>query len=263
MSHLKIGIDFVYFLYYNSNNKKQKRIIMYYTQKEVLDIALRHKRSVAKVSRIIDICEKYGVKAIGNVFSKSPEDLEEIIKICKNNKINIDSHRNVLSINPDVLTEIINICKENHLEMISEVFKRTPQQLKDSIDYVKRFGKEHVVTSIIIKDAEKLKASLPLVRFLGLLPYTHMDASIFDLTGDEIAERTGVLEYLGKPLHKPNRYIHVDRVDRLYTLSNESFENYCIENCISQHVRDYRKNEIFNKIKAAIARNNKQKNSTM
>jgi hypothetical protein len=229
---------------YNIDNGNIKGEIML-SQNMITSLAKKHKVSMDRICQIADLCEQYGVRPTGDVFRKTPEDFEKIMNICKAEKINPEEFRTMFARNVAVIQEIIDICHENNMKLKPVVFGAKPDKFRESIAYIKsNFGSRYVDLHIAMRDVEKLKESMPVMRTLGLLPYTLHDASVFDLTRDEILERTGCLRYLGVKPHKVTRYIQVDRIDRIYTLSKSAFEDYCYVNCIPASIRKYHKEQL-------------------
>ena len=59
--------------------------IIMLSQMEILRISKGRRISPEKICRIADVCEKYGIMPHGNVFRRTPEDLEKIILMLKEN----------------------------------------------------------------------------------------------------------------------------------------------------------------------------------
>lgn len=220
------------------------------SQNTIMKLAKQHEISMQRVCEVADMCEKYGVSPTGNVYKRKPEDIEKIVLLCKARHINPQDNRLVFSKPPEEVEKIMNLCDEFNIPIEAHLFRCNYEDLRHSAIFVKMFfGQKYLTPSIITRKVETLRESMPLVKKLGLLPYTKYDASIFDLSKEEIMERTGVLLYLSIPLHKINRELREDRVNRVYTLSKESFENYCDENRLSNGIREMQRQRVENIVK--------------
>lgn len=222
------------------------------SQMKVLELAKTHKMSPEKVCRIADVCDKYGIQVYGSVFKRTPEDLESIILTLKENNLNPNEYRMAFCKKPEAVQDIIDICKNNRLKIEAHLFGRKAEQLKDSIHYVKsHYGDFYVTSSIVAKDVDKLKVSMPIFKTMGLLRYTRLDASVFELSREEIMERTGVLTYLGEKLHRYGRDTGEDRINHVYVLSEESFDSFCYVNGVHKPTRQRQAERVEKIIKAA------------
>jgi len=80
---------------------------------------------------------------------------------------------------------------------------------------------------------------MPLLQKMGLLKYALNESTILGLNEEQILERTAILMYLGKPVHKIQRYAQEDRFNIIYSLTEEKYEKFIIENSISDKTRKY------------------------
>lgn len=220
------------------------------SQNTIMSLAKKYKLPMEKVCEIADVCEKYGIKPTGDVFRRTPEDIEKMVQTSKIAKIDPEQYRTMFSQTPAVVQEIVDICMENKIKIEPSVFRVNPKKFRESIEYIKsNYGERYVKLHIAMRDVEKLKVSMPLFNTLGLLPYTLIDASVFDLTRDQIVERTAVLLYSGVPLHKVTRYNQVDRINRAYTLSESAWDDLCYcELCVHEKTRQYQKERFEEKL---------------
>ena len=228
------------------------------SQTTIMRLARLHEISMERVCQIADICEKHGLKPNGNVFRRKPEDIEEIVRLCRENNIDPEQNRNVFGKSASTIRRIIEICNENNVPLESHIFVSKPEDLQASAEYIRQhYGEIYIHAGTITNKVENLKETMPIVRILGLLPYTRMDGSIFSLTKDELLERAGVLIHYGIPLHKRNDVLAVDRVNKVFTLSKESWEEYCQQHIINELVREQSKRRVIQMIKSAIAQSRK------
>ena len=208
------------------------------SEMEVLKISKARRITPERVCQVADVCEKYRISPHGNVFRRTAEDLEKIILLLQKNGLNPDKTRMAFLKTPEDVEEIIKICKENTFKIEPYLFDRQPEQLQDSIRYVKgTYGDSYVIPSIVTKDVEKLTVSMPLFKLMGILRYTRLDASVFELSREEIIERTGVITYLGDRLHRIGSHSGEDRINHVYVLSEEGFDNYCYINGVNEKIK--------------------------
>ena len=231
------------------------------SQMKVLELAKTHSMSPEKVCKIADVCDKYGIQATGSVFKRTPEDLESIILTLKENGLNPNEFRMAFCKKPEAVQDIIEICKNHRVKIESHLFGRKAEQLRDSIHYIKsHYGDFYVTSNIIAKDVEKLKVTMPIFKMMGLLRYTRLDASVFELTREDIIDRTGVLTYLGEPLHRYGRDTGEDRINHCYVLSKNSFDDWCYSMGVHESARKFqaqRIEKIFTKAEQEMEANKK------
>lgn len=226
------------------------------TEEKVLYLSKKYDVSPEKVRRVESICVKYGISLKFNVFKVSTDNLQKVIDILIKNGLEPEEYRTALREKPEHVETIIKICKDNGLDIESQLFENIPpERIEQSIDYVrKKYGNGYVITHIVMRDPNKLSESMPVFKSLGLLRYTRLDASVFDLTKEEIIDRTAVLTYLGEPLHRPGRHSKIDRINRVFTYSKEKFENYCEEFGVTPHIRKANYERVVRIMKAFEAR---------
>ena len=230
------------------------------SQTQILNCAKIHKIPMEYICQIADICDDFGVPVKGTMFKRLPEDVKKLLQICQDNGIDVSKCASIFNRLPEDAQDIIDICHEENMVLEAQLFDRHPDRIKESIKYVKEnFGPSYVYSRVVMRDVENLKASIPTVKSLGILSYAIHDPSIFDLTRDEILERAGVLYYLMLPLHDETEKSKRDRLNKIFGLSKEKFEDYCQENKAFDNVRkDY--TEIIRQRVEAVERNREKKN---
>ena len=99
------------------------------------------------------------------------------------------------------IEKIVKVCKENKIEITGSVFTKNPKQLKENIEYIsKNFGNEYIKPLIVSKSKKNLEKVLPFLQEKGVLPVVLSSASILAFTKDEIAERMEYLQKHCKPI---------------------------------------------------------------
>ena len=151
-----------------------------------------HKTS-EEIEKIIKVCRENNIPITGSVFQKTAEDIEKIIKVCKENNIPITG--SVFHKTSEDIEKIIKVCIENNIAITGSVFIKTSEEIEKSINYIKEnYGQAYLKPLIINKNVEHLKNVLPYLESLGVLPYVVKSASILTLTLDEIKERKDFVE---------------------------------------------------------------------
>ena len=157
------------------------------------------KRNAEEIEEIVKVCKENKMEITGNVLLRSAEEIIEIVKVCKENKIEITG--SVFLKSAEEIIEIVEVCKENKIEITGSVFTKNSKQLKENIEYVsKNFGKKYIKPLIVSKSKKNLEKVLPFLQEKGVLPVVLSSASILALTKDEIAERMEYLQKQGKPI---------------------------------------------------------------
>lgn len=219
------------------------------SQKMIMNLSKKHSISMERVCRTADICERYNIKPTGNVFRRTPEEIEELVKICKSVNINPEKSRTVFSQPPSAIQEIINICNEHGITIDPTIFNANPKKMRESIQYIEScFGSKYVNLRTAMIDVEKLRDSMPTLQSMGLLPYTLYNSNVFELSRDEIIERAGVLQYLGIPVHVIGSKTREDKINKVFNLSKKSYDDYCYIHCVNEKIRAFYKKRLEERI---------------
>ena len=109
----------------------------------------------------------------GGVFRKTPEELNDIVKICKNNNIKITG----------------------------SIFLKSYSELNETISFIKtNYDESYLLSLIINKNVCHLKETFSYLDELGALSVVKNSAAILTLSLDEIKERKKAIIELGEPL---------------------------------------------------------------
>ena len=215
------------------------------TQMEILKLAKELESTPETVCKIVDVCEKYDLDIKGNVFKQSPENIESICITLLQHNLKPNTHRMAFEKKPETVEKIIEVCEQNKIPVEPHIFRKKPQELTDCINWIRaNYGNYYVLAHTVMTDLDKLKESMPTLQTLGLLLYSRQDPAIFSLSRDEIIERTGILTYLGLPLHHVNRVSQLDRIHRAFTFSSKSFDDFCYINGMHEPQRKLCKDRI-------------------
>ena len=129
------------------------------------------------------------------------------------------------------IEKIIKVCRENNIAIIgSGVFIKTSEEIEKSVDYIKEnYGQAYLTPLIINKNVEHLKNVLPYLESLGVLPYVIKSASILTLTLDEIKERKDFIESNNDTLVLQN-----GRFNSIFGLSRAIYKKLTNKNSITK-----------------------------
>ena len=194
-------------------------------------------RSAKEIEEIIKVCKENGIEATGNVFMRSAKEIEEIIKVCKEN--GIEATGSVFMKSAKEIEEIIKVCNENGIEITGSIFKKSPKQLKENIEFIKQnYGEEYLTPLIISKNLKNFQKILPYLQSIGVLETVKNSASILSLTLEEIQERQAFAEKIGEPIVKNGRF------NSIFGLSRKNYQ---------KKVKEFaEKQELIGEIKGAI-----------
>ena len=194
------------------------------------------------VERIQEIEERCPELTKNNVLSaaisrKTIQEIEEIIKVCKENEI--EATGTVLMKSAKEIKEIIKVCKENGIEITGSIFQKSSKQLKENIEFIKQnYGEDYLTPLIISKNLKNLQKILPYLQSIGVLETVKNSASILSLTLEEIQERQSFIERIGEPIVKNGRF------NSIFGLSRKNYQ---------KKVKEFaEKQELIGEIKGAI-----------
>ena len=156
-------------------------------------------KSAEEIEKIVKVCKEKGIEPKGTVFSKSAEEIEKIVKVCKENGIELTGA--VFSKSAEEIEEIVKVCKENKIEITGSIFQRSLKQLRENIDYIRdNYGDEYLKTLIVTKNIKNLKTVMPYLQRKCLLDILQNNSTILSLTLDEIRERESFLKSVGESI---------------------------------------------------------------
>ena len=158
---------------------------------DVILSALISKKDMDEIEKIVLVCQKYNIAITGSVFSKKAEEIEKIVLVCQ--KYNI--------------------------AITGSVFLKTAEEIEDSCIYIEsKYGDVYLKALIVNKNKKHLEKVLPYLEELGVLPIVINSASILTLKLEEIIERKSVLDKLGEPMVKKNKF------NSIFGLSRKNYQ---------------------------------------
>ncbi len=206
----------------------------------IKQIKKTYKWKEERVRGVYEVCEKYGVEPYGDVFLRTPEDVEAIILMLRARGYNPDTMKMCFRRTAKDVDAILKICDKFNIIVEPILFDKHVEDILEAVRYVGvNFGRKYLRSSILIKDLENLKVSMPALKKFGLLKYLGRDTGVLDLTEEEIKERTAIIMYLGEPIHKIWRYSKEDSLNQIYSLKRKTYEDFIVKNSISDKTRKY------------------------
>lgn len=179
------------------------------TDRQIRYIAKTKGLPKEKIKRIIEECEKYGIPTKGYVFRREPEEIAQIVELCKDYNLDYNKNDAIFNQTPADAKIIIKLCIINRLRINNKFFE---------------------------KNAEQLTQSIPVLKDLGIVRFVQNTPSVLNLTAEQIWQRCGALYYLNVPLHKIGRYSQDDKLHMVFTYSEEKFHEFLEKHSIANHI---------------------------
>ena len=163
------------------------------------------KRTAHEIEEIIKICKENGIEATGSVFKRTAKEIDDIVKVCKANEIKITG--SVFLKTAQETEEIVQICQKNAIKITGSIFQRNAKQLKENIEFIREnYGKEYLTTLIVSKNLKNLQEVLPYLQSIGVLDKVKSNAAILSLTLEEVRERQAFVESKGETIIKNGKF---------------------------------------------------------
>ena len=118
-------------------------------------------KSAKEIEEIIKVCKENGIETTGTVFQRTAKEIEEIIKVCKEN--GIEATGTVFIKSAKEIEEIIKVCKENGIEATGNVFQRTAKEIEKIIKVCNE-NKIEITGSIFLKKSKQLKENIEFIK---------------------------------------------------------------------------------------------------
>lgn len=117
------------------------------------------------VEEIIKLCKDNNIEITGSVFNKSALEVEKIIKVCREN--GIAPTGNVFLKTPEEVAKIINLCNDNNVKITGSVFMRTSGEI-EKIIRVCNDNNIKITASVFQKSARQIQESINICNRYGL-----------------------------------------------------------------------------------------------
>ena len=162
-------------------------------------------RTPEELEDIVKVCVENNIEVTGSLFRKKVKDIKDTLDVCRRHNVEVMS--SMFRKSPEEVEKIISLCEEKQVEMTGTIFMNSVDELKQSIDYVdEKYGKRYLKSLIVVHSREYLSKVLPYLERLEVLPYVLNTGSILNLKQEEIEERRLVLEECGMPMIKNNKF---------------------------------------------------------
>ena len=158
------------------------------------------RRKFEELVEMIKVCKRLGIDVKGSVFKRTTKEIEEIYNI-NMELLGEKPSPNTFNKKPDEVRKIIEVCKKNNINVTGTVYRRHPEELEETIDFVKNtFGSEYLTPQVIIEDKKHLQVILSYLFGKGLLSVIINSPSILRLTITEIVDRESYISNCNQEL---------------------------------------------------------------
>ena len=119
---------------------------------------------------------------------------------------------------PEQVLEIIKLCKEYQIPITGTVFQKHPKELENTINFIREeYGEDYLLPSIVICDKEHIQRVFAYLKGKRCLEVVKTSPSILRLTIMEIVERESIIKNLDQP------FIVGDRFNPIFGLSRKNY----------------------------------------
>ena len=153
------------------------------------------KKNFKSIKEIIDTCKVLEIPIYGEVYKRTPNEIRKIYEYFQQ-LLDKEPMNSSFTKTPEEVKEIIELLLGNNIEINSLVFYKKPKELEESIKFIKDYHKypdnddyrNYLLPQIIIYDKNQLSR---VFSYLGKrrLSFVKEDASILKLSIEEISER--------------------------------------------------------------------------
>ena len=156
-------------------------------KKTILQAAVS-KFSVEECQKIVKVCKENKIEITGSVFFKSAEEIEKIVKVCKENKIEITG--SVFLKSAEEIKEIVKVCKENKIEITGSVFRRSAEEIEEIVKVCEE-NKIEITGSVFKRSAEEIEKIVKVCKENKI----EITGSVFTKNPKQLKEN---IEYISK-----------------------------------------------------------------
>ena len=162
------------------------------------------RRNAKEFKEIIATCERLGIEPKGSIFRRTGKEIEEIFNI-SNELLGEVPSPNTFNKKPQEVRKIIELCIKNNIKVTGTIYRKTANELEETINYVKEyFGEEYLIPQVIIETKEHLQGVLGYLRGKRLLDVLIKSPSILKLTLIEIIDREGYISQINQKIVTEN-----------------------------------------------------------
>ena len=202
---------------FNKTAEEIEKIILVCQKYNIAITGSVFSKKAEEIEKIVLVCKKYNLEISGSVFNKTAEEIEKIVLVCK--KYNLEISGNVFLKTAEEIEKIVLVCQKYNIAITGSVFNKTAEEIEDSCIYIEsKYGDVYLKALIVNKNKKHLEKVLPYLEELGVLPIVINSASILTLKLEEIIERKSVLDKLGEPMVKKNKF------NSIFGLSRKNYQ---------------------------------------
>ena len=148
--------------------------------------------SVEECQKIVKVCKENKIEITGSVFKRSAEEIIEIVEVCKENKIEITG--SVFLKSAEEIEEIVKVCKENKVEITGSVFRKSAEEIEEIVEVCKE-NKIEITGSVFLKSAEEIEKIVKVCKENKM----EITGSVFTKNPKQLKEN---IEYVSKNFGK-------------------------------------------------------------
>ena len=149
-----------------------------FKKKNVLQAACSRWK-IEEIKEIAKVCRENKIEITGSIFKKSAEEIEKIVKVCKENKIEITG--SVFHSSAEKIEKIVKVCKENGIEPTGNVFYSSAEEIEKIVKVCKETGIE-LTGTVFSKSAEEIEKIVRVCKENGIEP----TGNVFHSSAEEI-----------------------------------------------------------------------------
>jgi len=143
-------------------------------------------KSASEIEEIIEVCRKNKIEISGGVFKRSASEIEEIIEVCRKNKIEIS--RNIFTKKALEIEKIIEVCRKNNIKISGSVFIKSASEIEEIIEICRK-NKIEISGSVFKRNASEIEEIIEVCRKNKI----EISGSVFKRSAEEIEKN---IEYI-------------------------------------------------------------------
>ena len=134
------------------------------TKNNVISAAISRK-SLQEIEEIIRVCKENKIEITGSMFRKTAQEIEEIIRVCQENGIKATG--TVFKSKAQEIEKVIRVCKENGIEATGTVFLRTAQEIQEIIKICQE-NEIEITGSVFKKSVQEIEEIIKVCQENGI-----------------------------------------------------------------------------------------------
>ena len=194
---------------YQRKPKEIEEIIRYCEDKKLQVSSDCFRKNPIQFKEAVEVCQKLNIPPVGEVFKRTPEEINAISKIY-GKILKQDPINNSFATTPEEVEKIINLLLNNNIGINGIVFKKKENDLKETIEFIKKkYGEDYLLPQIIIYDKDQIDRVFSYCSGRGCMDVIKTCPAILKLTIAEIVERTSYIASIGEEFIEDNKFNQV------------------------------------------------------